>query len=361
MDLKYWLALNKIPEFGPIKFHKILEFFDDIESAWQANLPELMAAGICEKDAQLIIINRSKINPDEELENLEKSGIKAITIRDNDYPINLKELFDAPAIIYYRGNINSLNRPCLAVVGARKHTAYGQAAAEKIVPPLASAGITIVSGLALGIDAIAHKSAIKAKGLTVAVFGSDLSWQNIGPKTNFKLAEEIIETGGCLISEYSVPTVANKQTFPQRNRIVSGLSRGVLVIEAGEYSGSLITATCALEQNRDIFAVPDSIFSPYSAGANNLIKKGAKPVTTADDILGDWLCQETLKLDKNESLAPADELEKAVIDALFFEPLHLDKLCEVCQIRINVLASKLMLMELKGQVKCSNGKYFKMQ
>lgn len=354
-DFKYWLALDKISEIGPVKFHKLLAVLKTPEAAWRANLPDLMSAGLSEKEASVIIIKRSAIDPDAELEQLEKSGIKAITIQDEAYPKNLKELFDAPPVIYFRGDFNCLRRPCLAVVGARKHTAYGQAAAEKLVPPLSAAGITIISGLALGIDAIAHASALKAKGLTAAVLGSDLDWKNIGPKTNFKLAEEIIGTGGCILSEYPPPMAANRATFPQRNRIISGLSRGILIIEAGEYSGSLITANCALEQNRDIFAVPDSIFSPYSAGANNLIKRGAKPVTAADDILGDWLCQETLKLSDNEPLLPADEIEKNILDALFFEPVHLDKLAEITHTRINVLAGKLMMMELKGMVKSING------
>jgi len=360
MDLKYWLALSRLPDFGPAKFRKILAAFGSLEEAWQAHLPELVSAGLSEREAEAAIVGRAGINPDSELEKMESMGIGAVTIRDQAYPGNLKELFDAPPLLFFRGDMKCLEGPCLAVVGARKHTAYGQAAAEKLVPPLAGAGITIVSGLALGIDAIAHASALKAKGLTAAILGSDLSWANIGPKTNFKLAEEIIASGGCLVSEYAVPTAANKATFPQRNRIISGLSRGVLIIEAGEYSGSLITASCALEQNRDIFAVPDSIFSPYSAGANNLIKRGAKPVTTADDILGDWLCQETLKLDENKPMLEADEAEQSILDALFSEPLHIDKLSEVCQIRINILAGKLMLMELKGMVRSAGaGKYIK--
>jgi DNA processing protein len=246
------------------------------------------------------------------------------------------------------------------VVGARKHTAYGEAAAKKIVTPLAKNNITIVSGLALGIDALAHEATFKAGGLTAAVLGSDLDWKNIGPKTNLKLAEQILDSNGCLISEYSLGTTANRQTFPQRNRIISGLSRGVLIVEAGENSGSLITAACAVEQNRDVFAVPDSIFSPYSTGANNLIKRGAKPVTEADDILGDWLCQGELKLNKKELLETADEIEKIILDKLSFEPLHLDKLTELCQIKINMLSSKLMIMEMKGLVRSiDGGKYMK--
>jgi DNA processing protein len=331
-----------------------------MEEAWRANLPELMSAGLTEKEANNIIINRSAINPGEELEKLIKLGIRAITITDADYPKNLKEIFDAPPILFYRGSIACLSRHCLAVVGARKHTAYGEAAAKKIVTPLAKNNITIVSGLALGIDALAHEATFKAGGLTAAVLGSDLDWKNIGPKTNLKLAEQILDSNGCLISEYSLGTTANRQTFPQRNRIISGLSRGVLIVEAGENSGSLITAACAVEQNRDVFAVPDSIFSPYSTGANNLIKRGAKPVTEADDILGDWLCQGELKLNKKELLETADEIEKIILDKLSFEPLHLDKLTELCQIKINMLSSKLMIMEMKGLVRSiDGGKYMK--
>lgn len=357
-DLKYWLAFNQLAEIGPIKFQKILSAFSDLETAWGANLPDFMSAGLSEKNASDIIIKRSSIDPDEELEKMRVDGISAVIIRDQAYPKNLLETASAPPILFYRGNLACLTKPCLAVVGARKHTAYGQAAAEKIVTPLAEAGITIISGLALGIDAIAHTATLKAGGLTVAVLGSDLSWQNIGPKTNWNLAKQILDNNGCLISEYSLGTQANRQTFPQRNRIISGLARGVLIIEAGESSGSLITANYALEQNRDIFAVPDSIFSPYSAGANNLIKRGAKPVTEADDILGDWLCLETLKLDKNEMLSNADDTEKNIMEQLSFEPLHLDKLAEITNTRINVLSSKLMLMELKGLIKSvSGGKY----
>jgi DNA processing protein len=359
-DLKYWISFNRLPEMGALKFQKLLKNFPTMEEAWRANLPELMSAGLTEKEANNIIINRSAINPGEELEKLIKLGIRAITITDADYPKNLKEIFDAPPILFYRGSIACLSRHCLAVVGARKHTAYGEAAAKKIVTPLAKNNITIVSGLALGIDALAHEATFKAGGLTAAVLGSDLDWKNIGPKTNLKLAEQILDSNGCLISEYSLGTTANRQTFPQRNRIISGLSRGVLIVEAGENSGSLITAACAVEQNRDVFAVPDSIFSPYSTGANNLIKRGAKPVTEADDILGDWLCQGELKLNKKELLETADEIEKIILDKLSFEPLHLDKLTELCQIKINMLSSKLMIMEMKGLVRSiDGGKYMK--
>jgi len=359
-DLKYWIAMSRLPEMGALKFQKLISNFNNLEEAWRANLPELMSAGLSEKEANNIIINRSAIDPEAELEKLNKLGINVVTITDDDYSKNLKEIYNAPPIIFYRGDIACLQRHCLAVVGARKHTAYGEMAAKKIVTPLAKSNITIVSGLALGIDAISHEAALKAGGLTAAVLGSDLDWKNIGPKTNLKLAEQILENKGCLISEYPLGTTANRQTFPQRNRIISGLSRGVLIVEAGESSGSLITAACATEQNRDVFAVPDSIFSPYSAGANNLIKRGAKPVTEADDILSDWLCQGELKLNKKEIIDNADETEKNILDKLSFEPLHLDKLTELCQIRINVLSSKLMMMEIKGLVRSvDGGKYMR--
>jgi len=360
-DLKYWVAFNLIPEVGPIKFQKLLAAFGELSPAWTADLPGLMSAGLSEKEATNIIIERSKIDPEAELAKIDKAGIKIAALTEPDYPANLKEIPNAPPLLFYRGSISCLSRPCLAVVGARKHTAYGQAAAEKIVAPLAAAGITIVSGLALGIDAIAHAATLKAGGLTAAVLGSDLDWQHIGPRTNLKLAEKILENNGCLLSEYGLGTEANRQTFPQRNRIISGLSRGTLIIEAGESSGSLITANYAIEQNRDLFAVPDSIFSPYSAGANNLIKRGVKPVTEANDIIADWLCLETLKLSKNEVLASADEEEKNILDQLSFEPIHLDKLAEITNTKIYILSGKLMMMELKGLVKSiDGGKYMRL-
>jgi len=357
-DLKYWLALDKIPDLGPAKFLKIIKYFDDLESAWKANLPDLMSTGMSEADASNMIIARSEINPDDELEKLAASGIDAVTIKESSYPKNLKEIYSPPPLLYFRGDINCLKGRCLAVVGSRRNTAYGDSAAKKIVGPLAESGMVIISGLALGIDALAHQSALDAKGLTAAVLGSDLDWKNIGPKTNTKLAEKILETSGCLLSNYPLGTFANKTTFPQRNRIISGLSQGALIIEAGESSGSLITANYALEQNRDIFAVPGSIFNPASAGCNNLIKKGAKPVMSADDILEELNWQMTLKLDKKCVQLSLSAEEEALLGNLSQDPLSLDKLAEITNTRINALSASLMILELKGVVKSVGGGNF---
>lgn len=360
-ELKRFLALSRLPGFGPIKFDKLLSNFSTLEEVWQASLPELMACGLTEIEAQQIIAKKFIGDPEQELLEMEHAGISAITIKDDNYPPLLKEIYGAPPILYYRGNINCLKKSNLAVVGSRKHTAYGQMAVEKIVPPIAQCGITIVSGLALGIDALAHQTTLTAGGITVAVLGSDLSWTNIGPKNNFQLAQKIIDGGGCLLSDYPLGTQANKTTFPQRNRIISGLSQGVLLIEASDHSGSLITAGYALEQNRDVFAIPGNIFSPYSEGTNNLIRKGAKLTASAEDIIGEFACQMSINLDKKSQLADLPAEEKIIIENLSSEPLHLDKLAEIINIRINVLNSKLMIMELNGLVRnIGNGKYVKM-
>lgn len=358
--LKYFLALAAISDFGPAKFKKIITNFTDPAAAWQADLPELLACGFSPKEAEKILSEKSRINPEAEEEKMLALGISAITIFDKNYPDNLKEIYNPPAVLFYRGNLDCLRRDCLAVVGARKNTAYGQSATDKIVRPLAQAGLTIISGLALGIDALAHKAALEAGGLTAAVLGSDLDWKNIGPKTNFQLAEKILSNNGCLLSEFPVGTAPNKSTFPQRNRLISGLAKGILIIEAGESSGSLITATCGLEQNREIFAVPGGIFSGASQGTNNLIKKGATAVTEAGDILAQLCWQTAFDLPQPQAAAVTDELEKIILENLSAEPLCLDKLSEICKMGISALNSKLMLLELNGSIKkMETGGYIK--
>ncbi|MFA6228199.1 MAG: DNA-processing protein DprA [Patescibacteria group bacterium] len=355
INAPYLIALSQISFLGPSRLKRLIEFFPDLKDAWIAKFPELLAAGFNEKEATDIILKRQEINPEQELKQLERAGIKFITSAEANYPRLLKEIYNAPPLLYYRGNIECLGASCLGVVGARKHTAYGQQATEKIVAGIAQAGITVISGLALGIDALAHKITLDQGGLTAAVLGSDLSWDNIGPKANFHLAEKILASAGCLVSEFPLGVSANRTTFPQRNRLISGLSSGVLVIEAGESSGSLITANYALEQNRDVFAVPGSIFSPCSAGTNNLIKKGAKSITEPAEIIEEYGWQ---KLPKITVIAPENkptEAEKEILEYLSAEPLHLDKIVQVCNIRVNTLSSLLMIMSIKGLVKDLGG------
>lgn len=356
----YLIALSQIAVLGPIKLKRLTDNYFDLSDAWTAQTPELLALGFSEQEATEIILKRQEINPEQELERLQQAGIEFVILGDKNYPELLAQIYNPPPILYYRGDLKGLHVPCLGVVGARKHTGYGQQVVEQIIPGVASAGLTVVSGLALGIDALAHQATLGSQGLTAAVLGSDLNWTNIGPKTNFHLAEKILSSGGCLVSEFPLGISANRSTFPQRNRLISGLSFGVLVVEAGESSGSLITASYALEQGRDVFAVPGNIFSDCSSGANNLIKRGAKPVMSASDIIEEYGWLALPQIQAVAAANPPTEMEALVLEQLSAEPLHLDKIVQVCNIKINVLSSLLMMMAIKGLVKdLGGGNYVK--
>ncbi|MFA5047941.1 MAG: DNA-processing protein DprA [Patescibacteria group bacterium] len=354
-EQSYWIAFSQLKNIGPIRLQRIISFFPDLETAWLANTIDLQTAGLEEKIAQEIIIARGQLDPAAELEKIQKAGISFVTIKDPAYPRLLKEIYGPPPLLYYRGQLSYLNSPTLAVVGARKYSAYGQEATEEIITPLARQKITIVSGLALGIDALAHEACLNANGQTVAVLGSGLSWQNIYPSANHRLAQKIIDSGGALISEYDPETQPARHTFPLRNRIIAGLSLATLVIEAGESSGSLITARHALENNRDVFAVPGSVFSDRSIGTNNLIKKGAKLIASAEDILEELNLQSAKELSTVPSTEEISDQEQIVLQYLSQEPLHVDKIAIYSKIKINVLSSLLMMLEIKGLAKDLGG------
>ena len=284
-DTKFLIALNHFPKFGPRKMKLISKYFSSFEHAFKANLDELKASGIKENIADEFIAARANINTGELLEKIQEEDIKICKITDNDYPRLLKEIYDPPYFFYYKGSIANINNFSIGVVGTRKYTNYGERAIEKIIYNLTKNNLNIISGLALGIDTLAHKACLNAKGKTIAVLGTGIDKQSFYPFTNRHLAEKIISEGGAIISEFPLGTEPLRYNFPQRNRIISGLSFGTLVIEAAEKSGALITARCACEQNREVFAVPGSIFSDMSIGPNELIKQGAKPITKADDIL----------------------------------------------------------------------------
>lgn len=356
-DLKYWVAYSKIQKIGPVNFKKLADYFIDLKTAWQANLVEIMAAGLEENLANEIIIKRSEIKPDEELELMKRERVIAVTINDNDYPQRLKEIYNPPPILYYRGAVNFWHDLCLAVVGTRKFSAYGQQAVEEIVFQLAQAGLTIISGLALGIDALVHQACLNANGQTIAVLGSGVDKGCVYPSHNRYLVDKIIKSGGGIISEYPVGTNPTKYTFPMRNRIISGLASGVLVIEAPESSGALITAKYALDQNRDVFALPGSIYNLNCEGTNNLIKQGAKLITSADDILSELNIQSVFKELKTDAVIDNEE-EKMVLNSLTKEPLHIDKLKKMSNLNINVLSSALTFLEIKGLIKDLGGKNY---
>jgi len=283
--LAYWIAFSRILGIGPIRFKLLLDFFnDDVAAAWQATRKELAQAGIDSKTIDGFLEQRASITPQQELERLDRLRIQAITWNDKAYPPLLREIDYAPSVLYVRGTLTEADQFALAVVGTRNLSTYGQQVTERIVTELAKGQVTVVSGLAHGIDTVAHKAALDAGGRTLAVLASGLD--TIYPAENLGLARRIVESGqGALLSEFPLGVRPESGNFPARNRIISGLSLGVLVVEAPEKSGALITARRALEQGRDVFAVPGSILSSRSAGVNKLIQDGARPVMDVKDIL----------------------------------------------------------------------------
>lgn len=287
-----------------------------------------------------------------------KDKIEIIKKSSRDYPKILKEIPDAPKQLYVRGNLPKDHSLNFAIVGTRAASEYGRTLAFKIAKELAELGFNIVSGLALGIDTEAHLGALEGKGKTTAVMGSAIDDNSIYPSENLNLVKKIISSGGAVISEYEPCTKSEIWFFPERNRIISGLSQGVLVVEAPEKSGALITARLALEQNREVFAIPGSIFSKNSFGANNLIKNGAKMVTSIDDILEElnltYLKTEK-KLDKKENLT---EEEKIILNIIEKEPIHIDKICKMSKMAASQVLSIVSVLEIQGIIKNIGGSKF---
>lgn len=355
-DLKYWVALSTNLNIGAKTFQKIYSRFSTMEEAWEASNNRFIEEGISPKIIGFINQVRENINPDKEMEKLDRLKIKAVSIKDQSYPKILKELPDAPALLYIKGEFKPEDELSVAVVGSRKFTSYGARVVEKIVMPLAESGVTIVSGLALGIDSIAHKVTVDAHGRTIAVLGNGLD--HIYPETNRGLANSIIDSGGAIISEFPVGTPSFKYNFPFRNRIIAGLSLGTLVVEAATESGSLITASCALDYNKQVFAVPGSIFSDVSEGPNNLIKMGAKTVTTYEDIVSDLNLDIKSKHNQAKQIIPDTKEEALILSALEKDTIHIDKIVEMTKLDIIKVNQTLLLMEMKGKVKNLGGNQY---
>jgi DNA processing protein len=283
--------------------------------------------------------------------------IKIIKPDNPLFPESLKRIPNPPRVLYLWGSLDLKDKPVLAVVGTRRCSDYGKRAVIDIVSQLTEAGFFIVSGLAKGIDSLAHKTAIEKKGKTIAVLGSGIDRESIYPRENLRLAEKIIETGGAVISEFPAKTPAFKSNFPKRNRIISGLSWGVLVIEAKEKSGALITASYAFSQKRKVFAVPGSIYSPNSKGCHLLIKRGAKLVEKANDILSEF----NLPLLSKKLIKGETKEETLILKALDKEPLHIDKIIEITKLSTAKVISTLANLEIKGKVKNLGGNIFTVQ
>jgi DNA processing protein len=349
-DIKYWVGFNNIPGIGRVRLGQIESYFGNLELAWKAPLGEMKRAGLDSPALRAIDQWRDKISPDAEMEKLDQHHIKVLTCNDDAaYPKRLKEIYDYPPVIYLKGSLLPEDEWYLAVVGTRRATVYGKQITEEIVTDLARSKITIVSGLARGIDTVAHRSALEAGGRTVAVFASGLDI--IYPAENERLVQDIMEHGA-IISEYPLGMKPRAENFPRRNRILSGLSLGVLVTEADEDSGAMITARDALEQNREVFAIPGSILSPASRGTNRLIQMGeAKLVRTYTDILEELNLTTVARQIEMSELLPATETESLLISQLTAEPSHIDEVCRKSGLPAATVSSTLAMMELKGLVK----------
>ena len=357
-ELPYWLAFNQIPLVGYARLTKLLNYFGSLSAAWKAGQSELMKAGLELKVIQQIIELRPSINPQAEIEKITQLNIKIVTILDSAYPKLLKQIYSPPPLLYYQGELDINNDFLLAVVGSRKINAYGQLITASLVESLAERGLAIVSGLALGVDTVAHQACLKAGGKTIAVLGSGLG--QIYPASNQRLAQEIVAGGGAVISEFPIDCPAYKGNFPQRNRVISGLALGTLITQAAEKSGALITAMFALEQNREVFAVPGGIFDASAAGPNNLIKAGARCVTSADDIIETLNLNQAKDFTKIKRLLPENDVEKNLLQLLDQADGEVDKLARLARLDISLINSTLSVLEMKGLVKKLGGqKYIK--
>ena len=323
-----------------------------MEQAWHANAAELEAAGLDAKSVQSVISNRAKLSLDDEMSKLERYKVKVIKITDEVYPSILKEIYDPPPLLYVRGSFAPQDKWSLSIVGTRYPTYYGREVTQQIAGELASNSITIVSGLAKGIDSIAHRAALDAGGRTIAVLGCGLDI--VYPSQHANLAREIIEQGA-LVSECPLGTPPKRENFPLRNRIMSGLSLGVLIVEGKKESGARITVERALEQNREIFAVPGSVLSPTSWLPNQLIQEGAKLVRNAEDIMEELNLTMAVQHAEAKALLPATELESVILQHISTEPTHIDEVQRQCALPIATISSTLALMELKGMVRQVGG------
>ncbi|MFC1951624.1 DNA-processing protein DprA [Chloroflexota bacterium] len=347
-DIRYWVGFSLIPGIGRVKFTQLENYFGSLEDAWKASSPDLKHAGLDSNSIKAITSWRPKVSLDAEMEKLGRYGVKVLTCHDSSYPPRLKEIYDYPPVLYVRGSLLPEDEWCLAVVGTRRTSVYGRQVTEEIVSDLTRSKITIASGLAKGIDSIAHRSALDTGGRSVAVFACGLD--TFYPSENADLARSLIQQGA-LISEYPLGTKPKAEYFPHRNRIISGISLGVLIIEAGETSGALITANLALEQNREVFAIPDSILSPTSNGTNRLIQEGAKLVRDYTNILEELNLTAVAHQMEIKEVIPASDTESLLLKQLSAEPTHIDEVCRNSGLPVSTVSSTLAMMELKGLIK----------
>lgn len=344
---KYWVAFGSVPNIKSEHWQKVISYFPTLEDAWSARTGDLLSAGLSEKWIDNFSIHRKMISPDILLENLNKNQVDVINITEDRYPPNLKEIYTPPFLIYIKGELTESDISSIAIVGSRNGTDYGKRATFEIASDLGKAGVTVVSGLALGLDTEAHKGALSGGGRTIAVLANGLN--SIYPTSNTELGKNIIKNG-CLISEQPPEMPALRQNFPARNRIISGLSLGTLITEAGEHSGTLHTASFAIEQNRQLYAIPGPIYNPLAKGPNNLLKNGAKAVTESSDILEDFGIKRQPKIHK-----PENTNEALIFEILENENLHIDKITKKLKLEPSEISKILTMMEITGKIRHLGG------
>ncbi|MFC2064143.1 DNA-processing protein DprA [Chloroflexota bacterium] len=353
MDEKaYWVGFNLVKGIGAVRFQLIKEYFSDLPTAWSASRDQFLALGLQPKIVDNFINVRNNIDIGEYYQKVLSRGINVVISEDEEYPSRLKEIEQSPPVLYYRGEISKEDFWAVAIVGTRRITSYGRQVADEISSYLARNGITIISGLARGVDAIAHQAALRVGGRTLAVLGCGVD--RIYPPEHRNLTEEIVQQGA-VVSDYPLGTPPDGSNFPPRNRIISGLSMAVVVIEAGQRSGALITANYAADQGRDVFAVPGNIQAHQSKGSNMLIQQGAHPLLSGKDVL------EALNLERIPQKKHArrsisvDTDEASLLDIIGREPIHIDEIRSKSGLAIESVSASLAIMELKGLVQQVGG------
>ena len=348
----YWIGFNHVKGIGPARLRALLDYFGDIERAWLAPPEALAEAGLGPAVLETFLETRKRLSLPAVWEHIHNLGLSVLTWADEGYPRRLAEVDNPPPVLYLRGELQPEDEWAVAIVGTRRMTAYGRQVTEELARRLAASGVTIVSGLARGVDGVAHRIALDAGGRTLAVLGSGLD--RIYPPEHSRLAQDI-SARGALISDYPPGTAPEAVNFPPRNRIVSGLARAVVVVEAGERSGALITATFAAEQGREVFAVPGNIHAPQSRGANRLLQQGARVLLDPQEILDELDMGQVVEHRAARQVLPADAVEAQLYALLGKQPLHVDELRARAGLPIEKVSAALTMMELKGLVRQVGG------
>jgi DNA processing protein len=352
----FWLGFHLIPGIGAARIARLIEAFGSLSAAWEADLGAFRDAGINEKAAKALIERRSRIDLDREWNRLSKDNVSLLTLIDDSYPSLLREIPNPPPVLYIKGDIQQADESAIGVVGTRRMTRYGGEMARRLSSGLAAAGVTIVSGLARGIDGIAHREALDAGGRTLAVLGCGVD--RIYPPEHKRLAAEVIESGA-LISQFPLGTDPDAHNFPERNRLISGMSLGVLVVEAPIKSGALITSSYAADQGRTVFAVPGSALSSASDGPHQLLRDGAVLAATVDDVLQELNLERRQVVMENRRMLPdATGDEQQILQSLDGDPRHIDEIAIDTGISISQLSALLLQMQLKGLVREVGGQHY---